>query len=87
MSHTKFLGLYIDEYLQWSHHISHCTQKSIGLYTINSAKHILSNIILLLDPSISDIWNYLVGKYIYKILAQAIDFAIEVDKNNNMFYI
>ena len=28
VSHTKFLGLYIDEYLQWNHHISHCTNKN-----------------------------------------------------------
>ena len=44
VSHTKFLGLYIDEYLQWNHHISHCAKKiSSGLYAINSAKHTLSN--------------------------------------------
>ena len=43
VSHIKFPGLYIDEYLQWNCHISHCTQKiSSGLYGIHSAKHILS---------------------------------------------
>ena len=40
-----------------------------------------------LDPSISVIWNYVVGKHIQKILAQARDFAKEGDKNNNMFYV
>ena len=29
VSHTKFIGLYIDEYLQWNHHISHCANKNI----------------------------------------------------------
>ena len=43
VSHTKFLGLYIDEYLEWNHRISHCTnKKSSWLYEINSAEHILS---------------------------------------------
>ena len=27
VSHSKFLVLYIDEYLQWNYHISHCTNK------------------------------------------------------------
>ena len=27
VSRTEFIGLYIDEYLQWNCHISHCTKK------------------------------------------------------------
>ena len=44
VSHTKLLGLHIDEHLQWNRHIYHTAQNKIssGLYAINSAKHILS---------------------------------------------
>ena len=93
VSHTKFLGLYIDEYLQWNHHISHCANKiSSGLYAINSAKHTLSNENLkilyysLIHPYLLygiTLW----GNTYKKILAQARDFAKEGDKNNNMLYV
>ena len=40
---TKFLGLYIDNKLQWTNHIKHCKAKiSSSLYAIRSAKHVLS---------------------------------------------
>ena len=39
VSHTKFFGLYIDEYLQWNRHISHRTQKiSSGLLSTSCLK-------------------------------------------------
>ena len=92
VSHTKFPGLYIDEYLQWNCHISHCTQKiSSGLYAIHSAKHIMSkeNINILYHSLIHTYLLYgitLWGNTHKKILAQARDVAKEGDKNNNMFY-
>ena len=40
---TKFLGLIIDEYLEWDDHIKLCRNKiSSGIYAVNSLKHILS---------------------------------------------
>ena len=40
---TKFLGIHIDEELDWSAHIDHVAKKiSSGSYAIRSAKHILS---------------------------------------------
>ena len=40
---TKFLGIYIDEDLEWSAHIDHVAKKiSSGCYAIRSAKHLLS---------------------------------------------
>jgi len=39
---TKFLGLYIDDKLQWINHTKHCKAKiSSSLYAIRSAKHVL----------------------------------------------
>jgi hypothetical protein len=43
VQHTKFLGLIIDEQLQWTAHIKHVKSKlSSSLYAIRNAKHILS---------------------------------------------
>ena len=77
VSHTKFLGLYIDEYLQWNHHISHCAKKiSSGLYAINSAKHTLSNENLkilyysLIHPYLLygiTLWGNTYKKYLHKL--------------------
>ena len=40
---AKFLGIMIDEKLNWNDHIKYCKNKlSSGLYAINSSKHILS---------------------------------------------
>ena len=40
---TKFLGLYIDNKLQWTNHIKHCKSKiASSLYAIRTAKHVLS---------------------------------------------
>ena len=40
---TKFLGLYIDNKLQWTNHIKHCKSKiASSLYAIRAAKHVLS---------------------------------------------
>jgi len=40
---TKFLGLHIDDKLQWTSHIKHCKAKiSSSLYAIRSVKHVLS---------------------------------------------
>ena len=43
VQHTKFLGLIIDDQLQWAAHIKHVKSKlSSSLYAIRTAKHILS---------------------------------------------
>ena len=40
---TKFLGLYIDNKLQWTNHIKHCKSKiASSVYAIRAAKHVLS---------------------------------------------
>ena len=42
VSHTKFLGIYIDEKLQWDYHINYCKKKvSSGIYAMNACKHLL----------------------------------------------
>ena len=39
VSHAKFLGIIIDEDLEWGHHIDHVAKKvASGSYAINSAK-------------------------------------------------
>ena len=41
---AKFLGIMIDDKLNWNVHIKHCKNKlSSGLYALNSSKHILSH--------------------------------------------
>ena len=43
VSHAKFLGIIIDEDLDWGHHIDHVAKKvASGSYAINSAKRYLS---------------------------------------------
>ena len=40
---TKFLGLYIDERLQWCEHIEYCRKKvASGVYALNMVKHSLT---------------------------------------------
>lgn len=40
---TKFLGLFIDQNLDWNKHIQHCKSKiSSGIYAINVTKNVLS---------------------------------------------
>ncbi len=40
---TKFLGVFIDDKLEWNHHIDHVKKKmASGIYAMNSSKHILS---------------------------------------------
>ena len=42
VDNTKFLGVYIDEHLNWSIHIKHLlTKLSSGLYSLNMARNIL----------------------------------------------
>ena len=42
VTHVRFLGIIIDEMLDWHRHIDHCTNKiSSGLYAINTAKNIM----------------------------------------------
>ena len=44
VTHTKFLGLLLDQHLCWDQHIQYCAKKiSSGLYALNSAKHILNS--------------------------------------------
>ena len=43
VSHAKFIGIIIDEDLDWGHHIDHVAKKvASGSYAINSAKQYLS---------------------------------------------
>jgi len=43
VTNTKFLGLIIDEHLEWNDHINLCRNRlASGVYTINSLKNILS---------------------------------------------
>ena len=40
VTHTKFLGLLLDQHLCWDQHIQYCANKiSSGLYALISAKH------------------------------------------------
>ena len=42
VKYTKFLGIYIDENMNWGPHIEHCRKKiSSGLYAMNAAKRTL----------------------------------------------
>ena len=44
VTHTKFLGLLLDQHLCWDQHIQYCAKKiSSGLYALNSAKNILNS--------------------------------------------
>jgi hypothetical protein len=73
VQNTKFLGLYIDEHLQWDSHISHCIKKGIKWLICyeRSQAHLVKgaskNIILHLNPSVLDIWDCSVGKFVQKI--------------------
>ena len=60
----KFLGLLIDDQLQWTHHLQHCKSKiASSLYAINSVKHILFR------PHLKSLYYALVHPYIdYGIL-------------------
>ena len=40
--YTKFLGLFIDEKLEWDQHISHVKKIRSGTYVMNAAGHLLS---------------------------------------------
>ena len=43
VSHTKFLGVIVDEHLAWDKHVKHIlTKLSIGIYSINMVKNQLS---------------------------------------------
>ena len=43
VNYIKFLGLVIDDKLQWHHHIEHCRKKvSSGIYAMNSVKNIVT---------------------------------------------
>ena len=43
VNHAKFLGIYIDELLEWGYHIDHIIKKiANGIYAINAAKRYLS---------------------------------------------
>ena len=44
VTHTMFIGLLLDQHLCWDQHIQYCaTTISSGLYSLNSAKHILNS--------------------------------------------
>ena len=44
VSTTKFLGVHIDDNLQWNEHIQHIKSRiSSGIYAMNSVKHILTS--------------------------------------------
>ncbi len=41
VTHVKFLGLFLDENLNWHEQINHCKNKvASGLYALNASKHI-----------------------------------------------
>ena len=47
VSKTKFLGIIIDEHLEWKYHIDMCKRKiSSGNYVLRSLKHILTTSVL-----------------------------------------
>ena len=47
VSKTKFLGIIIDEHLEWKYHIDMCKRKiSSGNYVLKSLKHILTTSVL-----------------------------------------
>ena len=57
---VKFLGLFIDDKLQWKAHIKHCKAKlSNSLYAIRSAKHLLSK------DNLKTLYFSLVHPYLY----------------------
>ena len=46
-NYTKFLGVFIDDTLQWTKHISHVKSKvSGGLYALNKLKHVVPKSVL-----------------------------------------
>ena len=56
---TKFLGLHIDDHLEWDIHINHCKSKvSSGIHAMNMAKNILSG------KHLRIIYNSLVHPYL-----------------------
>ena len=56
---TKFLGLHIDDHLEWDIHINHCKSKvSSGIHAMNIAKNILSG------KHLRIIYNSLVHPYL-----------------------
>ena len=36
VSHTKFLGTYVDQDLKWKYHVEHVRKKLCGLYAIRN---------------------------------------------------
>ena len=56
---TTFLGLHIDDHLEWDIHINHCKSKvSSGIHAMNMAKNILSG------KHLRIIYNSLVHPYL-----------------------
>lgn len=44
VSDTKFLGVYIDEFLNWNKHVHHLSMKvSSGIYSLNMGKNMIPN--------------------------------------------
>ena len=70
MKCVQFLGLHIDEKLDWHEHINKCKNKlTSALYVIKKVNSYLplsalKNNLLHLSLPLLDIWNHLVGVYI-----------------------
>ena len=75
-SHVKFLGLLVDEKLEWSEHIKYCTSKlSSSLYALNSSKKYLTTKHLIM------LYNSLVYPYLsYGILLWGSTFQVYLSK-------
>jgi hypothetical protein len=74
--HIKFLGIWVDEKLEWSDHVLHCKAKlSSSLYAINAAKRYLTSTNLLM------LYNALVYPYLsYGILLWGSAFKTNTNK-------
>lgn len=77
VSHTKFLGVHIDDQFTWQHQIDHCCKKvSCGVYAMNMSKRIISaNNLKILYYSLVHpyliygirLWGSCLKKYIHKL--------------------
>ena len=59
VKYTKFLGLYIDENLDWNYHIDQlCNKISRGLYCMRSVKKLATKMVII-------VWGCMGSKTIY----------------------
>ena len=64
VDHTKFLGVVIDDKLNWSYHINSIKNKiAKGIGVISKAKH-ADNFILCFHISLSTLWHYSMVKHL-----------------------